>query len=94
MLCLLFLPLHLTSIDVASGYSLSLFIICLSLLHSLFVSPLFQDYASGALLTGELKKLLIETLQPMIAQHQERRKHVTDEIVKQFMTARPLNFKQ
>lgn len=52
-----------------------------------------QDYASGALLTGELKKMLIETLQPMIAQHQERRKQVTDETVKQFMTPRPLNFK-
>ncbi|XP_032406344.1 tryptophan--tRNA ligase, cytoplasmic-like [Xiphophorus hellerii] len=51
-----------------------------------------QDYTSGALLTGELKKILIETLQPMIAQHQERRKQVTDELVKQFMTPRPLNF--
>uniref|UniRef100_A0A8C4DCC0 Tryptophan--tRNA ligase, cytoplasmic n=1 Tax=Dicentrarchus labrax TaxID=13489 RepID=A0A8C4DCC0_DICLA len=51
-----------------------------------------QDYASGALLTGELKKILIETLQPMIAQHQERRKQVTDETVKQFMTPRRLNF--
>lgn len=52
-----------------------------------------QDYSSGALLTGELKKILIETLQPMIAQHQERRKQVTEETVKQFMTPRPLNFK-
>uniref|UniRef100_A0A3Q3JQ67 Tryptophan--tRNA ligase, cytoplasmic n=1 Tax=Monopterus albus TaxID=43700 RepID=A0A3Q3JQ67_MONAL len=51
-----------------------------------------QDYSSGALLTGELKKILIETLQPMIALHQERRKKVTDETVKQFMTPRPLNF--
>ena len=51
-----------------------------------------QDYTSGALLTGELKKILIETLQPMIAQHQERRKQVTDETVKQFMNPRPLNF--
>uniref|UniRef100_A0A8D3CKD6 Tryptophan--tRNA ligase, cytoplasmic n=1 Tax=Scophthalmus maximus TaxID=52904 RepID=A0A8D3CKD6_SCOMX len=51
-----------------------------------------QDYTSGALLTGELKKILTETLQPMIAQHQERRKQVTDETVKQFMTPRPLNF--
>ena len=51
-----------------------------------------QDYASGALLTGELKKLLIETLQPMIEQHQQRRKQVTEEEVKLFMTPRPLNF--
>ncbi|KAE8586713.1 hypothetical protein XENTR_v10021736 [Xenopus tropicalis] len=51
-----------------------------------------QDYSSGALLTGELKKLLIETLQPMIAAHQERRKHVTEETVKQFMMPRKLAF--
>lgn len=38
--------------------------------------------------------MLIDTLQPMIAQHQERRKQVTDETVKQFMTPRPLNFKR
>lgn len=67
---------------------------CITLLHNptSLISSL-QDYASGALLTGELKKILIETLQPMIAQHQERRKQVTDETVKQFMTPRPLNFK-
>ncbi|XP_061651728.1 tryptophan--tRNA ligase, cytoplasmic isoform X2 [Phyllopteryx taeniolatus] len=51
-----------------------------------------QDYTSGALLTGELKKMLIETLQPIIAEHQEQRKQVTDEMVKRFMTPRPLNF--
>uniref|UniRef100_A0A673JYX3 Tryptophan--tRNA ligase, cytoplasmic n=1 Tax=Sinocyclocheilus rhinocerous TaxID=307959 RepID=A0A673JYX3_9TELE len=51
-----------------------------------------QDYSSGALLTGELKKSLIETLQPMIAAHQERRKLVTDEIVQQFMSPRKLHF--
>lgn len=52
----------------------------------------FQDYSSGALLTGELKKCLIETLQPMIAAHQERRRLVTDEIVQQFMSPRKLHF--
>ena len=36
--------------------------------------------------------MLIETLQPMITAHQENRKNVTDEMVKQFMTPRPLNF--
>lgn len=66
-----------------------------SLLHTTPTRSIssLQDYASGALLTGELKKILIETLQPMIAQHQERREQVTDETVKQFMTPRPLNFK-
>ncbi|KAL7873547.1 hypothetical protein AOLI_G00126180 [Acnodon oligacanthus] len=51
-----------------------------------------QDYTSGALLTGELKKRLIETLQPLIADHQNRRKQVTDETVMQFMTPRKLDF--
>ncbi|XP_030627447.1 tryptophan--tRNA ligase, cytoplasmic [Chanos chanos] len=51
-----------------------------------------KDYKSGALLTGDLKNILIETLQPMIAAHQERRKQVTDELVRQFMTPRKLDF--
>ncbi|KAH1171388.1 tryptophan--tRNA ligase, cytoplasmic [Mauremys mutica] len=51
-----------------------------------------QAYTSGALLTGELKKVLIETLQPLIAAHQQRRKQITDEMVKQFMTPRKLAF--
>ncbi|KPP61547.1 tryptophan--tRNA ligase, cytoplasmic-like [Scleropages formosus] len=51
-----------------------------------------QDYTSGVLLTGELKKRLIDTLQPMISAHQQRRKLVTDEMVQQFMTSRPLDF--
>lgn len=52
----------------------------------------FQDYSSGALLTGELKKMLIDTLQPIISTHQERRKQVTEDMVKQFMTPRKLDF--
>ncbi|KAJ8341645.1 hypothetical protein SKAU_G00339360 [Synaphobranchus kaupii] len=51
-----------------------------------------QDYSSGDLLTGELKKCLIETLQPMITAHQERRKQVTEETVQLFMTPRRLDF--
>ncbi|KYO45421.1 tryptophan--tRNA ligase, cytoplasmic [Alligator mississippiensis] len=44
------------------------------------LEQLKQAYTSGALLTGELKKALIETLQPLIAAHQERRKQVTNEM--------------
>eukprot|EP00112_Aurelia_sp_Birch-Aquarium-sp1_P017793 Seg4168.2 transcript_id=Seg4168.2/GoldUCD/mRNA.D3Y31 product="Tryptophan-tRNA ligase cytoplasmic" protein_id=Seg4168.2/GoldUCD/D3Y31 len=51
-----------------------------------------EDYSSGKLLTGELKKELISVLQPLIAEHQERRKKVTDEVVKEFMTPRKLAF--
>lgn len=45
------------------------------------------------MLTGELKKELVNVLQPLVAAHIERRKLVTDEVVKEFMTPRPLNFK-
>ncbi|XP_002154182.1 tryptophan--tRNA ligase, cytoplasmic isoform X2 [Hydra vulgaris] len=51
-----------------------------------------EDYSSGKLLTGEIKKELIAVLQPLVAQHIERRKLVTDEMVKEFMTPRPLSF--
>ncbi|XP_008823842.2 tryptophan--tRNA ligase, cytoplasmic isoform X2 [Nannospalax galili] len=51
-----------------------------------------KDYTSGAMLTGELKKTLIDVLQPLIAEHQTRRKAVTEEMVKEFMTPRPLSF--
>uniref|UniRef100_A0A674A5M2 Tryptophanyl-tRNA synthetase n=1 Tax=Salmo trutta TaxID=8032 RepID=A0A674A5M2_SALTR len=38
------------------------------------------------------RQLLIETLQPIITAHQERRKPVSEETVKQFMMPRPLDF--
>ncbi|XP_037072852.1 tryptophan--tRNA ligase, cytoplasmic-like [Pollicipes pollicipes] len=48
------------------------------------------DYTSGELLTGFLKKELIDVLQKMLAEQQERRKAVTDDTLKLFMTPRPL----
>ena len=51
-----------------------------------------KDYASGAMLTGEVKKELIGVLQGIVKEHQERKALVTDEIVKQFMNIRPLTF--
>ncbi|CAH1163499.1 unnamed protein product [Phaedon cochleariae] len=51
-----------------------------------------KDYTSGELLTGELKKFLIDLLSPMIAEHQERRSKITDEILKQYITPRKLEF--
>ncbi|CAG2164324.1 unnamed protein product [Oppiella nova] len=50
-----------------------------------------SEYSSGQLLTGDLKKELIGILQTIVAQHQERRKAVTDEVVEQFMSLRKLN---
>lgn len=49
-------------------------------------------YTKGELLSGEVKKMAIDTLQPIVAEHQANRKKVTDEILEQFMTPRELNY--
>lgn len=46
-----------------------------------------DEYASGRMLTGELKKVCIELLQTFVAAFQERRANVTDAIVDGFMSA-------
>ena len=58
----------------------------------LLVLPLPQDYESGRLLSGDLKKQLIAVLQDIITRHQERRALVTDDVVQRVMTPRALNF--
>lgn len=52
----------------------------------------FQAYTSGELTTGELKKELITLLQQIVGDHQEKRKRVTNETVRQYMEPRKLNF--
>uniref|UniRef100_A0A1B0AJV7 Tryptophan--tRNA ligase, cytoplasmic n=1 Tax=Glossina pallidipes TaxID=7398 RepID=A0A1B0AJV7_GLOPL len=49
-------------------------------------------YSKGEMLTGDLKKLAIETVTPIVEQHQVARKLVTDDILDEFMKIRPLNF--
>lgn len=49
-----------------------------------------DTYRSGELLSGEIKKLAIECLQPIIAEHQEKKKLVTDKVLELFMTPRKL----
>merc|ERR1712106_512769 len=56
------------------------------------LASLGASYRSGDLLSGFLKKELIDILQPMVAEHQTRRKLVTDQIIADFMTPRKLNF--
>jgi len=51
-----------------------------------------KDYSSGDLLSGFLKKELIDILGPLVEKHQKDRKTVTDEVVKQFMTPRKMEF--
>ncbi|XP_073815026.1 tryptophan--tRNA ligase, cytoplasmic-like isoform X1 [Musca autumnalis] len=49
-------------------------------------------YSKGELLTGEIKKIAIETVTPIVEQHQAARKLVTDEVLQKFMEVRPLKF--
>lgn len=49
-----------------------------------------SSYTSGELLTGFLKKELIEVLQKLVENHQKERAKVTIDTVKQFMTPRKL----
>ena len=56
-------------------------------------TTLMQEYESGRMLTGHLKKELIAVLQQLVGEHQERRSKVTDDLVREYMTPRSLNFK-
>uniref|UniRef100_A0A1I8MP81 Tryptophan--tRNA ligase, cytoplasmic n=1 Tax=Musca domestica TaxID=7370 RepID=A0A1I8MP81_MUSDO len=49
-------------------------------------------YSKGELLTGEIKKIAIETVTPIVERHQAARKLVTDEVLQKFMEIRPLKF--
>ena len=71
----------MTSLDFPLGYSFSS-------AHSLL-----QNYQSGKMLTGHLKKELITVLQKLVGDHQKRREAVTDDVVKEFMTPRALSFR-
>lgn len=43
-------------------------------------------------MSGEMKARLIEVLTPIVLEHQARRLTVTEEVVKEFMAIRPLDF--
>jgi tryptophanyl-tRNA synthetase len=49
-----------------------------------------QEYKTGKLLTGEVKKLLIDVLTKMVEGHRQARAAVTEEMVDAFMAVRPL----
>ncbi len=58
------------------------------------LADIAQKYRSGEMLTGEIKQILIDTLNPMLLQHQESRKAVSDDVVQLFMSVRPLQWQQ
>lgn len=54
------------------------------------LETLKKDYALGRVMTGDVKKTLIATLWAIVKAHQEARKKVTDDDVKFFTSARPI----
>ena len=44
------------------------------------------------MLTGDLKKELITVLQKLVSEHRKRRAAVTDDLVRHFMSPRPMGF--
>ncbi|KAI9039971.1 tryptophanyl-tRNA synthetase, partial [Aspergillus affinis] len=57
------------------------------------LEEIYKSYKSGELLTGELKKMAIETLQKNVLEFQEKRKLSTDEVLNEFMRPRKLEWK-
>ncbi|KAI0023657.1 tryptophanyl-tRNA synthetase [Xylariomycetidae sp. FL0641] len=57
------------------------------------LKSLGQQYREGKLMTGELKAICIKHLQDYVAAFQERRSKATDDVVKQFMSIRPLKWR-
>ncbi|KAH8278658.1 hypothetical protein KR018_006655 [Drosophila ironensis] len=51
-----------------------------------------EAYSKGEMLTGEIKKLAVETLTPIVEQHQAARKLITDEVLDKYFELRPLKF--
>ncbi|XP_077252949.1 nucleotidylyl transferase superfamily protein [Tasmannia lanceolata] len=49
-----------------------------------------KEYGAGRMLTGEVKKRLIEVLSALVERHRKARDAVTDEMVDVFMARRPL----
>lgn len=54
------------------------------------LAQIAADYSSGKMMTGEIKKILIDTLQKFVKEFQEARAKVTDENVKHFMSIRKI----
>lgn len=54
------------------------------------VEKLAQEYGSGRMLTGEFKKEVIQVLTQFVVKHQEARKNVTTEMVREYMTIRKM----
>lgn len=50
------------------------------------VLEIYQNYSSGQMMTGEIKKSLIDELQAFVAERQARRKQLNEQVLKQYTT--------
>eukprot|EP01063_Lacrimia_lanifica_P005188 TRINITY_DN12995_c0_g1_i1.p1 TRINITY_DN12995_c0_g1~~TRINITY_DN12995_c0_g1_i1.p1 ORF type:complete len:447 (+),score=221.22 TRINITY_DN12995_c0_g1_i1:58-1398(+) len=51
-----------------------------------------MEYSRGTMLTGQIKKILIETVTPIVQTHQTARKAVTNKVVDDFMALKKLKW--
>lgn len=58
------------------------------------LEKLAKDYRSGDLLSGEMKKESIDVIQKFVAEYQERRSKISDEIIDSFMKPHKLVYGQ
>jgi tryptophanyl-tRNA synthetase len=56
------------------------------------LNEIIEKYRKGEMLTGEVKQILIQILQDVVKKHQESRAKVTDDMVREFMSVRKMNF--
>lgn len=49
------------------------------------------EYGAGRMLTGEVKKVLINVLQELVGRHQRARALVNDDVVRAFMAPRAMH---
>jgi tryptophanyl-tRNA synthetase len=55
------------------------------------LKQIHDDYSSGTMTSGEIKKELIIVLQEMVGKHQEVKAAISKDILDDFMTPKPLN---
>ncbi|XP_061396119.1 tryptophan--tRNA ligase, cytoplasmic-like [Musca vetustissima] len=56
------------------------------------LKTIHDAYKKGQLLTGEIKKIAIDTVTPIVEWHQAVRKEITDDVLQAYMKIRPLKF--
>jgi tryptophanyl-tRNA synthetase len=66
--------------------------VCVAFVHYGFIVQIATEYGAGRMLTSQVKQRLIDVLVPMVEKHKAARAAVTDDIVKRFMSVRPLEF--